>query len=278
MFKGRTLLIATIHGKEKVMQPLVERALGVKVVKNTAFNTDTLGTFTGEVERKGSAIETLRAKCLIAMRKSQVDLILASEGSFGAHPFYFFTAANEEFVMLKDFKNDIEIVAKVLSTTTNFSTKEIDDFNSLLTFAEAVQFPSHAIILKSDYTNFKYCFKGITDTKTLKDKFDFLQLKGTKIIAETDMRAQYNPSRMLVIEEATKHLITKCKSLCPNCNFPGFDVVEVLSGLPCKWCSSPTESTLMHLYECKKCSFKLEKKYPHDKKFEDPMYCNTCNP
>lgn len=278
MFNERKLLIATMHGKEKVMQPLLESRLKVKVVKNKFFNTDELGTFSGEIEREGSAIETLRKKCFMAMKKNQVDLILASEGSFGAHPFYFFTSADEELVMLKDFENDIEIVAKILSTKTNFLTEEIVDLHSLLNFAEKVKFPSHALILKSDYKNFKHCFKGITDQKTLIEKYEFLQSVGEKVIAETDMRAMFNPTRMQVIEEVTNKLIEKCKSLCPNCKIPGFDVKEIISGLPCKWCGNPTESTLKYIYECQKCNFKLEKKYPHKKENEDPMYCNNCNP
>lgn len=278
MFQGRKLLIATMHGKEKVMQSQVEKELGVKVVQNTFFNTDELGTFSGEIERKGSAIETLRMKCSLAMEKNQVDLILASEGSFGAHPFYFFSPANEEFVMLKDFKNDIEIVAKVLSTKTNFATKEIKDLSELVEFSNEVNFPSHRIILKSDHKNFEYCFKGIDNYKELEKNFHFLISKGTKIIAETDMRAMNNPSRLKVIKEVTNKLIEKCNSFCPNCQTPGFDITEFVNGLPCKWCKSPTESTLKHIYTCQKCSFKLENEFPYKKKFEDPMYCNICNP
>lgn len=278
MFQGRKLLIATMHGKEKVMQPLLEKELGVKVVQNNLFNTDELGTFSGEIERKGSAIETLRMKCLLAMEKNQVDLTLASEGSFGAHPFYYFSAANEEVVMLKDFKNDIEIVSKVLSTSTNFATKEIKDLPSLLDFANEVNFPSHRIILKSDYKNFEYCFKGIDNYKELEKNFHFLNSIGAKIIAETDMRAMYNPSRLKVIEEATNKLIKKCNSLCPNCQTPGFDIIEFITGLPCKWCENPTDSALKQLYKCRKCNFELENEFPNGKKFEDPMYCNICNP
>lgn len=278
MFSGRSLLIATKHQKERVVKPILENELGIIAVKNTFFDTDELGTFSGEIERKGSAIETLRTKCLLAMKKNQVDLIFASEGSFGAHPFYFFSNANEELVMLKDFKNDIEIVAKVLSTDTNFAIQEVTTFESLQTFCKEVNFPSHAIILKSDYKNFEYCFKGITSPDELYDKFKFLTSKGLKVIAETDMRAMYNPTRMNVIEQATYKLVEKCKTNCPSCKTPGFDVIDVVKGLPCEWCSSPTNSTLKHIYKCQKCSYSEEKMYPLGKKSEDPMYCNNCNP
>ena len=51
MFQNRQLLIATKHNKERVIAPLLEEALGVTCVVNDTFDTDTLGTFTGEVER-----------------------------------------------------------------------------------------------------------------------------------------------------------------------------------------------------------------------------------
>ena len=52
MFKGRRLLIATKHQKEKVIVPLLEMELGVKCFVPEYFDPDVLGTFTGEVERR----------------------------------------------------------------------------------------------------------------------------------------------------------------------------------------------------------------------------------
>jgi hypothetical protein len=43
--------------------------------------------------------------------------------------------------MLKDFKNDIEIVAREISMETNFNGKTITSEYELLAFAEQIQFP-----------------------------------------------------------------------------------------------------------------------------------------
>ena len=67
MFKGRKLVIATKHEKEKVIAPILEKELGVKCFVAPDLDTDLLGTFTGEVERKDDPIITARKKCLIAM-------------------------------------------------------------------------------------------------------------------------------------------------------------------------------------------------------------------
>jgi len=62
MFKGRSLVIATKHEKEKVIAPLLEQALNVVCFIQEGFDTDTLGTFTGEIERELDPIATARQK------------------------------------------------------------------------------------------------------------------------------------------------------------------------------------------------------------------------
>lgn len=52
MFAGRKLLIATKHEKEKVIAPILARELGVKCFVVSNLDTDELGTFTGEIDRK----------------------------------------------------------------------------------------------------------------------------------------------------------------------------------------------------------------------------------
>ena len=52
MFEGRKLLIATKHKKEIVIAPILEKELGVTCFVAPDLDTDELGTFTGEVERR----------------------------------------------------------------------------------------------------------------------------------------------------------------------------------------------------------------------------------
>ena len=65
MFKGRNLIIATKHQKEKAIAPLIEKALDVKCLVSTSFDTDQLGTFTGEVERKYDPFATARKEMFV---------------------------------------------------------------------------------------------------------------------------------------------------------------------------------------------------------------------
>lgn len=277
MFKGRKLVIATMHGKEKVIAPIIEKSIGVHCFVNKTLNTDFFGTFTGEIDRKHDPLSTARKKCLHAINLSECQLGIASEGSFGNHPELFFAKANEEFLIFIDLKNQIEIVTKILSTETNFNGKYVDSENELWTFAEQIGFPKHGLILRSE-ENSKECYKGITKREQLNNYYRKLAKVNPSVYAETDMRAFYNPTRMKRIEEASVQLLKKIQTTCPKCNCPGFDVSKIKSGLHCKQCGLPTKSTLSHIMVCKKCGFEKENIFPFQKKNEDPMYCDFCNP
>ncbi|WP_026904716.1 DUF6671 family protein [Pedobacter glucosidilyticus] len=278
MFNGRKLIIATKHKKEMVIAPVLEKELGVKCFIDENFDTDTLGTFTGEVERCLDPIETAREKCLRAMKLNNCDLGLASEGSFGPHPSLFFVNADDEFLIFIDQKMGIEIIARELSTVTNFNGKHISDEKELLAFASEIGFPQHALILRPSKDTFEDIHKGIVDTETLIATFHHLYKHYQSVYAETDMRALYNPTRMGIIEKATYKLLRKIQSLCPKCQMPGFDVTDAKPGLKCSLCGLPTKSTLSYVYTCKHCEFSKEELYPHQKTTEDPTYCDYCNP
>lgn len=278
MFGGRKLLIVTKHSKEKVIAPVLESKLGVECFTSDLFDTDELGTFTGEVERENDAITTVRNKCILAIELTGCDLAIASEGSFGAHPQIPFIPADDELVLLLDKKNNLEFIERELSTDTNFNGAEIKNKDELLLFASSVKFPSHALILKKSKDDFTEIKKGITDWDVLKDVFNYFAQANGSAFVETDMRAMYNPTRMNVIKKATEKLAKKMNSLCPQCSTPGFSVTKSTAGLPCSLCKFPTRSTLSYIYSCQKCDFIQEKMYPHGKTNEEPTYCNFCNP
>ncbi len=278
LFQDRKLVIATKHKKEAVIYPILEEKLKVQCCIPLELDTDLLGTFTGEIERKKDVLTTLREKCFLAMKEMNCDLAIASEGSFGAHPTIFFGHADDEVLIFMDTKNDIEIIARELSTDTNFNGSEITNEIELLEFAKKVNFPSHALILKSSENNFSKVIKGITDENQLLENFRSIVNEYGTAYVETDMRALFNPTRMQVIKIATEKLVDTILSLCPECQAPGFTVSEVKQGLPCEWCNYPTRSTLSFIYTCKKCNHSSEKIHPHNKTKEDPMYCDFCNP
>ncbi len=237
------------------------------------FNTDQFGTFTGEVERANDPLTTARLKIKDALRISGETLAVASEGSFGTHPQIGFVPADQELLLLIDTKNKLEIVASKISTNTNYAQQSVTTWEEVRSFAKEAGFPSHGVTLRSLTT----LHKGISDWKLLQQTFEQLIVSTSSIQIETDMRAIYNPTRMKVIEETTQLLLDKINSTCPSCHFPGFDIQERVTGLPCRLCNSPTSFTFKLTYICQHCSYKSEKLFP-DGDSCDPMYCNECNP
>lgn len=277
-FSGRTLVIATQHGKESVIAPLLEKEWGVKAFLPTNFDTDILGTFSGEIERKSDPISTAKQKCLLAMEESNCDLAVASEGSFGPHPQLYFAHANEEILFLFDRRSGLELISKHLTTETNFNGKWIKNVPELKVFAENALFPSHGLILREQKDGKNDIQKGISDWENLHSKFlEYIDNYGGAYV-ETDMRACFNPTRMMAIQEASKKLVQLMASKCPSCHYPGYTVAEVQDGLPCSLCACPTRSTLAYIYRCTSCKHQETQIFPHQKQTEDPMYCDRCNP
>ncbi len=277
-FEGRTLVIASMHRQEEVLKPILEQGLVITAQVAEGLNTDLLGTFSGEVARQADPLTTARKKCELALDLSGCDLALASEGSFGPHPAAFFLPANEEWLLLMDRKNNLEIHARHLSLETNFSGQEFYSIEQLEAFASKVGFPSHGLILRKSKEELDGMLKGITDPSQLRmAALQLLETQGSAYI-ETDMRAMYNPSRMKVIQETAQLLLQKLNSRCPSCHFPGFSVTSAEPGLPCSLCGTPSSAALAHLLVCNHCEYQERVAFPDGKKTEDPQYCQVCNP
>lgn len=278
LFENRNLLIVTKHGKEQVLAPLLEEQLKVKCVLNTACDTDSFGTFSGEVDRTDDPLTTIRKKCLSTMLYHNCDLAVASEGSFGPHPNAFFAAVDDELVLLVDVKNNIEVIGRKVSLETNFAVKELSEIDDFKVFLQQVKFPSHKVILRNTLEDNAEIHKGIDTEEQAMQIFTKLRDKYGKVQVETDMRAMNNPTRMNVIKQAAENMLVKLQSKCPKCDFPGFSVKNSVAGLPCSCCNFPTRSILYEVYQCVKCNFVDQKYFPRNQYFEDPMYCDTCNP
>ncbi|MEG4323680.1 MULTISPECIES: DUF6671 family protein, partial [unclassified Microcoleus] len=97
---NRTAVLATMHHKERVMAPILERELGVRISVPRELDTDAFGTFTREVKRLGTQIEAARQKAEKALEVAGETLAFASEGTFGPHPMMPYLPANREIVIL----------------------------------------------------------------------------------------------------------------------------------------------------------------------------------
>ncbi|NEQ20607.1 MAG: hypothetical protein F6K28_15485, partial [Microcoleus sp. SIO2G3] len=86
LFGDRMGVLATMHKKERVIVPLLEQELGIKVVVPENLDTDTFGTFTREIKRPGDQLQAAKLKAQKALELTGETLAFASEGTFAPHP------------------------------------------------------------------------------------------------------------------------------------------------------------------------------------------------
>lgn len=278
-WRGKSCALATMHGKEAAIKDLVEAELGVSIVVPTDFDTDKFGTFTREIKRDGNQLEAARRKALAAIAETGFELAIASEGSFGAHPTLPFVSSNLELVLLVDTKNNIEIAGHYRSSDINPQGQEVHSVEEVTSVAKKWNFPAQGIILRLSKNSPRKIFKDIRTEQELEAVAKKL-LGGflvKSIYMEMDLRAHRCPARMQNIKAATEDLIKNCRSLCPECQTPGFVVVKVIPGLPCEQCHLPTELPKEIVYSCHKCH--LEETRPASgTKLAEAGQCQWCNP
>lgn len=269
-----------MHRKERAIAPILEREIGLQVIVPDNFDTDRFGTFTRDIKRLGTQIETARAKAIEAIELTGKEIGIASEGSFYPYPEFPLVTCNREIVLLLDRANDLEIIGQTISTDTNHAGMEIATVEEALSFAGKVGFPEHGLVLmlSAEPGSDEEIFKGITAEKELITVVERILTKHGKAHLETDMRALYNPTRMKAIEQATEDLVRKLTRLCPSCSRPGFDSIERRPGLPCALCHLPTPLIRLEILGCHHCGYRQENPFPDGRETADPMYCEYCNP
>lgn len=278
IFENRSVVFLTKHGKEKVVKPILDKETGCILVVEDRFDTDKLGTFSREIKRPKSQLETARIKIRKGMKLLEVDIGIASEGSFGSHPMIPIPW-NVELILLYDKKENMEIFGIYEGAETNFSHLATTSYDEALKFAEKAGFPEHYLILRPENENSESIIKDINSFDKLKDAFIWCasHSKSGNVFIETDMRAHANPTRMKNIEKATQNLISKLLNFCPECGAPGFIIKDVVRGLPCETCGLASDMTLKLIYSCHKCKHENEQLYPRGQ-FASAQYCNYCNP
>jgi hypothetical protein len=281
-YAGGCIVLTTKHAKSIAIAPPFFEKLNAGVLEYLV-DTDQLGTFSGEVERSGNALDCARRKCELAFDQlgDTLEYALASEGSFGPHPFIPFMPCDHEILYFIDRRHDFHLHVSQVSKKTNYRKESINSMEELLKFADAVQFPSHALILRPNDRETKTpIFKGVNSQQELEKAFEecMKHAASGKVWIETDMRAQFNPSRMAVIKELAEKLADRLAVHCPTCDTPGWGKVRAESGLLCTWCNSEAKTTKHEIFGCTQCTYVETHEPPHGLQYADPGNCEFCNP
>lgn len=274
---GRPLAIATMHGKEAVLVPPLVRVLGVAPVVPTGFDTDAFGTFTGDIARVGTALDTARRKARAAMARCGLTTAVASEGSFGPHPGVPLLPMAAELVLLLDDELGIEVIAEDVGIETNFAGQDVTDVAAARVFAARVHFPSHQLVLLVDGVP-GATVRGIGDADRLGAEVERLLRAHGRVRVQSDMRADRNPTRMRAIARAAERLAVRAGTLCTHCGWPGYGLVGTERGLPCADCGEPSSLVRVERLGCARCGTHTERPRSDGRTHCDPGECEWCNP
>jgi hypothetical protein len=280
---GAKAALATMHGKERVLAPLLARELGLVVEVARGIDTDRFGTFTREVPRPWSPLETARRKALAALEVDPTARIaIASEGSFGPHPEVPFAALAVELVLLVDPVTGLELLGRDATTNTNFAAREVGTPSEAIAFAEAVSFPSHALIVTAARGGAPrpdlFVEKGIVEGAVLERAVEDTLCRFGRAFVETDMRAHLNPTRMAAIERAGRDLVASAKRVCPACGRPGWGPSGVVPGRPCEDCGAPTRLPVAQRFRCRGCEHAEQLPIEGAPREAPAISCDWCNP
>ena len=269
-------VMATLHQKGELIALEFLQAFGM-VVEEVAVDTDSLGTFSGEIERIGSARDVVLNKARLGIKESGCPRGLASEGSIGADFYIPFIQSDVELIGFVDEELGIELIESYRSTDITAHTMTIDSPTDLNDFLKKVDFPQHKLIVRSANKPITYCVKGIsTEAVLLQAIADGLQ-QSPSLVVESDLRAHCSPSRAENIKKAAAKMAARLAQLCPDCSAPGWGVTGYIKGLPCVECGEISEDALKsEILGCTRCSFTHEGKSLAE--VIDPSRCNLCNP
>lgn len=274
---GRIATLATLHDKAVLIAPALARSVGLRVAV-VNLDTDMLGTFTGEVPRPGTPLETVVAKARLSMTATGSTLALASEGVIGPHPDAPFITCDTEVVVLVDdghgfAVHEIETAIGVPALSVDVAPGSIDEAQ-----LHAAGFPSHGVIVRPTGT-FDPVVKGVHDLEVLRDAVADCAKRSAMRTAhiESDFRANHHPVRREVIARAAQRLADRLTVLCSRCGTPGWGVVRRAPGAPCAACATPTSLTLAEIHGCAKCEM-IETVRVADECGVDPARCPRCNP
>lgn len=277
-YKKRKISLLTNHGKEQIIAPVLERTLGCQVERLHDCDTNQLGSFDRLTPRSGSQLQTARRKAQFAIDFSSYTAGIASEGTFTVDPYSGFMPWNIEMVLFLDDLHGLEVVGTAQGSAMNFS-KSVRDFDSLMEFAVDAGFPSHHLMLRPQNASDPRVIKGIQDADTLKSAFihALLESSNGKVFVENDLRAYCNPTRRLMIEQATEDLARKLLSLCPACQMPGYWKIKSETDLAYIAGSSPAREPEHQIWQCQHCQHTTHQTTSQTQE-TDSKVCDNSNP
>jgi hypothetical protein len=275
--------LLTKHHKLALISPALS-AVGIQVIATDAFDTDTLGSFSGETPRRQTPQECARTKAKLAAELTGLLIGIGSEGSFGGGPYAGLVNWDDELLLLLDTRTGQEMMA-FASGPVPLASLETDQLAAIaqhLQQHDAAQGWICSYGEADGQGRVKGMVKGLVGFEEVKSA---LSAAGLLLDAETlsetiklqpDLRAHLCPARQSFIQQAAQQLAERWVSLCPSCHQPNFWRKAVETGLPCEVCHYPTGRIKSYTKKCDCCGY-IEQE-PSSVEFADQGHCPLCNP
>ena len=272
--------LATIHAKDLAIAPPFRRLLDAEVVVAHGLDTDALGTFSGEVPRPDALVETCVIKAELAFRTLDVDYAIASEGSYGPIDRVPLVSSGVEILAFIDRKRGLRIVETLCTHRTNWRLRRFRAGDpNVPTVVKAMGFPGYGVFVlnNSDYSHPVKDLVNMDEVVAAVNREAKRSDDGLALVI-SDMRANRNPMRMLVLRALSWKLAKRLERLCPKCHTPGFGPIGVRRGLPCERCGQPTHWIDFEIDGCSLCGHAESRPRKDGRKTAANLSCATCNP
>jgi len=278
IYRGHLAVLTSQHEKQRLVAPSFKEVLGVELIER-ALDTDQFGTFSGDIERSASPLDTAIAKARLGMKESGLPRGVASEGFIGPDPFIPFVISDIEHLVWVDAERDIVVSESYRSLDIRTASTRTFVGADLSDFLQRADFPRHRLIVKAENSSPFFCAKGIGSVQALEAAISECSHRSETgaVIVESDLRAHCSPSRQVNIAATARLLALRISTHCPECHTPGWGKVGVERGLLCRDCSSFVEQAVRgDEMGCVKCDFKKLELRAESR--ADPAICDWCNP
>lgn len=247
-YHALTVWVLSQHDKTPLLQAALTPSLGWQLCTDADFDTDQLGSFTGERPRVGDQQQAAVQKATLACHRNQARFGLGSEGSFGPHPSLPGVMWGLELVAFYDADQDAVVVGRAEGISP-FQRQQVQDLAEAEAFLTRCDFPSQWLNL---YQQGVLIAKGISTREGLFERLSHALSLGPCEL-ETDYRAHACPARRQLIAKAASDLATRLQRRCPSCQAVDFSPVTAVSGLVCEACSLPTPQIKGFQHQCRQC-------------------------
>ena len=274
-YNSRLVVMPTKHDKAKLVAKHFNDILAMQV-QEVLVDTDVFGTFSGEIERVGTPLETAIKKARVGIETTGNPFAIASEGSVGPDPLLGFINANIETMVFVDDELGIQVHETIKSNEiVAFTTTTIK--NNLDEFLKKADFPNHALMVKPN--SGQGAIKGIRDLVELEEAIKRSRDLSTDghVIIESDLRAMCSPSRQKNISAVAFKLVQRLSMTCPDCHSPGWGLKSYSRGVVCSECGDfSADAIKQEIMGCFKCEYTAVGAVINVTL--DPARCMSCNP